>query len=216
MNSVGALLAGVVALRWFLSATGNSIFSSSKEDTTGFQVPVSSGLMSLGFMESGGEQRYHNQQSPNLSERQRAPNWLARDRNRLSTVHEIGKIGPIHIVCIGQCRPHHFLSDEVLDIPGFKVSSELDYRKLFSAINHVPALAVVHDSLHPIELENTCRQVRHKWPYTRILVIHDGEEFLEDSLYDDRVRPDVSGRDLIARILFLVQTLDLWRLGMPE
>jgi hypothetical protein len=135
---------------------------------------------------------------------------------QLSMVHKIGRIDVVRIVCIGQCRPHHFLSDEILDIPGFKISTELDYRKLGSTSHGIPALIVIHDSLPPAELADACRFIRRHWPLTRILVIHDGEEFLEDSLYDDRVGTGVTGRDLIARILFHIQTVDLWRLGGPQ
>lgn len=208
MVSFGALLAYAVALRWILSAGNNGVFDSSKADTTDFYVPAVSGPVSqLGFSEKGGEECAHSQ-----SGGAPRPHWMSRNQTRISTVHKIGKVEPIHIVCLGECRPSHFLSDEILDIPGFKVSTALDHQKLFSAMQHVPALVLIHDSLHPVELEDACRNVRHKWPHTRILVIHDGEEFLEDSLYDDRIRPDVNGKDLIARILFLVQTLDLWKL----
>jgi hypothetical protein len=131
---------------------------------------------------------------------------------QLSTVHEIGRIDVVRIVCIGQCRPHHFLSDEILDIPGFKVSTELDYRRLGSTPHGIPALVVFHDSLPPAELVDACRFIRRRWPLTRILVIHDSEELIEDSLYDDRVGTGVTGKDLIARILFHIQTVDLWRL----
>ena len=146
--------------------------------------------------------------SSELSERS---DWLRRPFHRISVVHDFGTIEPIHVVCVGQCRPHHFISDEILDIPGFKVSTVLDVRDLDTAVRGVPALVLAHDSLRPVELESTCRFVRQRWPITRILVVHDGEEFLDDSLYDDRVGSDVSGRDLISRLLFLVQTLDLWR-----
>lgn len=131
---------------------------------------------------------------------------------KLSTVHEIGRIDIIRIVCVGQCRPHHFLSDEILDIPGFKVSTELDYRKLGSTLQGAPALILLHDSLPPAELVAACSFIRRQWPHTRILLIRDGEEFLDDFLYDDRIGTDVTGRDLLARILLLVQTADLWRL----
>jgi DNA-binding response OmpR family regulator len=135
---------------------------------------------------------------------------------QLSTVHEIGRIDVVGIVCIGQCRPHHFLSDEILDIPGFKVSTELDYRRVGSASHGIPALIVIHDSLPPAELVDACRFIRRHWPVTRILVIHDREELLEDSLYDDRVGTGVTGKDLIARILFHIQTIDLLRLRDPQ
>jgi hypothetical protein len=137
--------------------------------------------------------------------------WLTSSHNRISVVHKTGTIEPIHVISVGQCRPRHFISDEILDIPGVKVSTVLDSRDLDTAISGVPALVLAHDSLHPAELEDTCRFVRRRWPITRILVVHDDEEFLDDSLYDDRVRSDVSGKDLILRILFLVQTLDHWR-----
>ena len=46
----------------------------------------------------------------------------------------------------------------------------------------------------------------------RLTNVHAFE--LEDALYDDRVRADVIGKDLIARILFLVQTVGQLRHGL--
>jgi len=213
MISVCTLLSVAIALRWILSAVDAGILDSSKTGTAISYMPAHSSRLKLRLTERRRKEGSGHQWSSSLSRLQPASNWLAKNHNRLSMVHEIGKIESVHIICIGQCRPHHFLSDEILDIPGFKVFAELDCRTLYSTIHRVPAIVLFHDSLHPIELEDACRLVRHKWPHARILIIRDGEGFLEDSLYDDRIRPDVSGRDLIARILFLIQTLDLWRLS---
>ena len=145
-----------------------------------------------------------------LSEPQNLLECPKRSLSRASVVHVIGNIESIHIVCVGKCRPQHFIYNEILDIPGFTVSTVLDYRELSTAVLDMPAIVLTHDSRGAIEMEDTCRFVRRKWPISRILVIHDGEDFLEDALYDDRVGSDIVGKDLMIRILFLVQTLDVW------
>src|SRR5579863_5280463 len=96
--------------------------------------------------------RHQNHVSLSLIAEHRPQNRARGYMRQLSTAHEIGRIDVVRIVCIGQCRPHHFLSDEILDIPGFKVSTELDYRRLGSTSHSIPALTVIHDSLPLAEL----------------------------------------------------------------
>lgn len=133
-------------------------------------------------------------------------------RNGVAIVSEVVGSDSILIVALGQCRPHHFISDEILGAPGHIVCTLTDHRDLLTSIDQTPVLVLVHDSLLREEIEDACRVVRGRWPVARILVIRDDEESLEDWLFDDRVASDVSGRDLIARILFLVQTVDFRRL----
>lgn len=208
-----ALLVLADALKWILRAVRAGFLELGNWNQSRFCLPgCAAPISDLNIGARDGEKSYLDQIFSNLAATRRPPDRAVGLLSRVSVVHEIGRIEPIHIVSVGSCEPQHFISEEILDIPGFKVSTVLDYRKLDTLINRAPALVLAHRSLLPIELEHTCRLVRRNCPFTRILVIHDGEEFLEDSLYDDRVRPDVSGKDLIARILLLVQTLDLWRL----
>jgi len=213
MFSFWALLVLVLALLWILATTGTEILESSTSKFGACTLP-SYGFPGSAFAcaEWDDEKRRRNQPSPGSLGEHKSPDRPREYMKMPSTVRELGTIEPIHIVCIGHCRPHHFISDEILDIPGFKVSMERDHTKLHSTFHGIPALILIYDSFPPRELENACRFIRHQWPHTRILVIHDGEDFLEDSLYEDRVRTDVTGQDLIRRILFLIQTIDLWRL----
>lgn len=212
MVTICALLALAVALWCILRVIGGSVLELSNSNRISLcWSACANPLPELHCGMQGGESRFVGRSIPTPPTPSGHPDWAGRSLKMRSLVHEIGTIEPIHILSIGQCKPCHTLSDELLDIPGFKVSSVLDYRELIQTIRYVPALVLVHDSLQPVELEDACRLVRQNWRFARILVIRDGEEFLEDALYDDRVLPDISGKDLIVKILFLVQTLDLWR-----
>jgi hypothetical protein len=211
MVSFWNLLALAISFWRMLRASGAGTFELSNSINSGFCLSSNARSSSESDFVVKDSDNTQVRNRPNSGLRE-SRDWLTSSLYRTSVFHKIGTLEPIHIISVGQCRPHHFISEEILDIPGVKVSTVLDSRDLDTAIRGVPALVLTHDSLHLAELEDTCRFVRRRWPITRILAVHDDEEFLDDSLYDDRVRSDVSGRDLILRILFLVQTVDHWRL----
>jgi len=59
---------------------------------------------------------------------------------------------------------------------------------------------ILHNTLSSFELEDASRFIRRRWPHARILVLHSGEGFLEDALYDERVALTVAPGVLLAAI----------------
>jgi hypothetical protein len=119
-----------------------------------------------------------------------------------------------HLLSIGSINRSDLLHDALLESRILHPSQtwkceELwlipDYRELWVIPKHeVFHVAILHDTLSPFELDEACRFIRRQWPHTRILVICAGEDFLEDSLYEDRVMPDASPEALITAIEHLV------------
>ena len=64
---------------------------------------------------------------------------------------------------------------------------------------------ILFESLSQFELEETGRFIRHHWPRSKILVLRNGEDFLDDPLYDERVPVDISDHDLIETIETLLR-----------
>jgi hypothetical protein len=73
-------------------------------------------------------------------------------------------------------------------------------------------VAILHHTLSLFELEDACRFIRQRWPYARILVLRQGEGFLDDGLYDERVAPDATPADLLMAIERLTRE---WRARKP-
>jgi hypothetical protein len=133
------------------------------------------------------------------------------DRPHLEVV-KVGDIDPVRIVSIGQAKPEHTVTEELLDAPGFRIATIENYRGLFAlASDGAPDIAVIHETPDWFVLEGICATLRHEWPQARILVIHDGEEFLDDALYDERLTVNANAMELRAKLLEIVRWLDLWR-----
>jgi hypothetical protein len=77
-------------------------------------------------------------------------------------------------------------------------------------------MVVLHDTFSSSELEDSCRFIRRRWPYAGILVVHRGEGFLDDALYDDRVVPNVAPEVLLSTIQRLTGSWQGWRSGDVE
>ena len=107
----------------------------------------------------------------------------------------------IHLLSVGSLERSYLLHDSVLLETGCRLSVITDYQDLWTiSEEEVVHLAILQDSLSSFELEEASRFVRRHWPQAKILVIHSGEDFLEDALYDDRVEPAVPAEDLLKRI----------------
>jgi hypothetical protein len=64
-------------------------------------------------------------------------------------------------------------------------------------------VAILHNTLSPVELEDASRFIRRRWPHARILVLRRGVGLLDDALYDERVAPTVTPEVLLAAIEWL-------------
>lgn len=116
----------------------------------------------------------------------------------------------IHLLSVGSFERSFELHDAFLVAPCRQLSVtgnclELsmipEYRQLWiiprqEAIH----LAILHDTLHSFELDETARLIRHHWPEARILLISTEEGILDDAMYDDRIEPAASPQDLLSVI----------------
>lgn len=119
-----------------------------------------------------------------------------------------------HLLSIGPLERSYALHDALLDThsahpfetPEFNEMMLLpDYRELWVVPQQqVVHLAVVRETLSEFELDEACRFIRHRWPTAKIVVVRAGENFLEDALYDDRIRPDTSPEHLCKAVLRLL------------
>ncbi len=107
----------------------------------------------------------------------------------------------MHILCVGPIDRSYMVHDVLLKTPNSRLSVATDYRELW-VIPKREAIHVVilHDTLSSFELDEVCRFIRQQWSRAKILVVREGESFLDDELYDERVMPTVTPEVLLAAI----------------
>jgi hypothetical protein len=75
--------------------------------------------------------------------------------------------------------------DALLDGPNSRLSIAPDYRELWGIPKEESIqVAILHNTLSPVELEDASRFIRRPWPHARILVLRRGVGFLDDALYE--------------------------------
>lgn len=110
-----------------------------------------------------------------------------------------------------------FVHDALLEVPNSQLSIATDCREVrVIPKQEVIQLAILHNSLSFFELEESCRFIRRQWPRAKILVVRWGEGFLDDGLYDDRVRPTVTAEVLLTTIEWLIGGRHEWRFGIAD
>jgi hypothetical protein len=106
-----------------------------------------------------------------------------------------------HVLSVGPMDRGCMVYDVLLNGPRTRLSIAPDCRQLWSVPKRESVqVAILHNALSPLELEEASQFIRRQWPHARILVIRSGEDFLDDALYDDRVTPPVAPRILLAAI----------------
>lgn len=107
----------------------------------------------------------------------------------------------IHVLSVGAVVCGSMVHDALLNGPRFRLSIAPDYRMLW-VIPKLESIQVVilHSTLSLSELDDASRFIRQRWPHTRILVVRNGEGFLDDALYDVRVVSNVDREVLLATI----------------
>jgi hypothetical protein len=94
----------------------------------------------------------------------------------------------IHVLSVGPMDFGCMVHDALLDRPNSRLSIAPDYRELWEIPKEESIqVAILHNTLSPVELEDASRFIRRRWPYTRILVLRRGVGLLDDALYDERV-----------------------------
>jgi hypothetical protein len=118
----------------------------------------------------------------------------------------------IHVLSVGAMDYGCMVHDALLSGPRFRLSVATDYRELWMIPNQESLQVVIlHDTLSSSELEYASRLIRRRWPRVRILVVCNGEGFLDDALYDVRVVSNVSREVLQTTIERLIGGWHEWR-----
>jgi hypothetical protein len=110
-----------------------------------------------------------------------------------------------HVLIVGSMESNNVVRCALLGEPNLTISIVADYRELWTIPNQeIIHLVILNVTLTTFELEASSRLIRRRWPRAKILVVRHGEGFLEDALYDDRVKvgetPDAL-RGRIGRLL---------------
>ncbi len=123
----------------------------------------------------------------------------------------------IHVLSVGSVAHGDMIHDVLLQLRGFRLSVVTDYPGLGVIPTHEPIdVVVLHNTFPFSELEDFCRLIRRRWPHAGIVLVHRGESFLEDALYDDRVVPNVAPEVLLSTIQRLKGRWQGWRSGDVE
>jgi hypothetical protein len=118
----------------------------------------------------------------------------------------------IHVLSVGAIDCGCMVHNALLNGPRFRLSVATDYRELWVIPNQESIQVVIlHSTLSSFELEYASRFIRRRWPRARILVVCNGEGFLDDALYDVRVVSNVSREVLLATIERLIGGWHEWR-----
>lgn len=106
-----------------------------------------------------------------------------------------------HVLVVGSLELGSQVHDTLLGLRVYRLSISADFRELWTLQQQVTIdVAILHESLSNIELDEVSRFIRRRWPHARILIIRAGEGFLEDALYDERLLPATTTGDLLAAI----------------
>jgi hypothetical protein len=106
-----------------------------------------------------------------------------------------------HVLIVGSTESANVIRYALLGEPKLTISNVTNYRELWTIPNQeIIHLVILNSTLSTFELEASGRLIRRRWPGARILVVRQGEGFLEDALYDDRVTEEDSPEVLRGRI----------------
>lgn len=107
----------------------------------------------------------------------------------------------IHVLSVGSLAHGDMIHEVLLEIPDFRLSVATDYSRVWAISKQEPIdVVVLHNTFSSSELEDFCRLIRRRWPHAGIVLVHRGENFLEDNLYDDRVVPNAAPEVLLSTI----------------
>jgi len=94
-----------------------------------------------------------------------------------------------HVLMVGSIESNNVVRCALLGEPNLTISIVANYQELWTIPNHeIIHLFILNKTLSTIELDASSRLIRQRWPRAKILVVRHGEGFLEDALYDDRVK----------------------------
>jgi hypothetical protein len=106
----------------------------------------------------------------------------------------------MHIVLVGTLEYGSALYDALCK-KRFRLSILTDHHELWRKEDlGCVHLVILHNAIALPELNEAARFIRRRWSNAFILVMRQGENFLDDPLYDERLHPDTSATDLALRV----------------
>ena len=107
----------------------------------------------------------------------------------------------IHVLSVGTIDHGSIVHDALLGRPNFRLSITADYRELCSIpAQEVIDVAILHNSLSSASLDDATRLIRERWPLARILVLRQDQSFLEQTVFDSYMEPNIDPIILLAII----------------
>lgn len=146
-----------------------------------------------------------------------SPHKVVRIEDGKTVAHLASRARNIHVLSVGPMDRGSLVHDALLAVPDFRLSIVTDYRALWTFPKLEPIhVVVLHNTFSKFEIEDSCRLIRRMWPHAGILVVHRGEDSLDDALYDDRAALPASPQDLLSAIERLTSARDHGRFGNAE
>lgn len=112
----------------------------------------------------------------------------------------------VRVLAIGAIDHCGVIYDALRKIPHLQLKITADYRELWEIPSEAIHIFILQNTLSGQELEEAGQRIRHQWPRAKILVVRDGDDFLDDPLYDDRVLPSVLPGALLIAVEHLLWT----------
>jgi hypothetical protein len=118
----------------------------------------------------------------------------------------------IHVLSVGPMDCGSMVHDALLAGPNWRLTIATDSRQLWAITKQETIQVVIlHNGLSLFELDDASRFIRQRWPHAKILVVCNGEAFLDDALYDVRVVSSADREVLLATIERLIGGWHEWR-----
>lgn len=117
---------------------------------------------------------------------------FAKGDDMITTLHvlSIGSVdsnGLVRDILLSRTGCQLLVATCVWDLSGLLTSGKID-------------VAILHSTLSPGELRSCAVYIRHHWPETKILLVHEQAEILDDPMYDERIPPESSAKGLFTMI----------------
>jgi hypothetical protein len=102
-------------------------------------------------------------------------------------------ITTLDVLSVGSLNPNNFVRDVLLSRRTCRLVAAMCVWNLSAILASGKIdVAICHDTLSPGELQNCAVYIRHHWPAARILLISAHSEAVDDPLYDEWTRPEIS------------------------
>jgi DNA-binding NtrC family response regulator len=99
----------------------------------------------------------------------------------------------LRVLSIGSTKSCNFVRDALLQRHKCYLSIVTDYRELCAiSSNERFDIAILHPTLSEHELRNSTEHIRRHWPRVKILLISVSSETVDDPLYDEWAKPEIS------------------------